>query len=276
MSSEAKQVTLDIRCLRLDGGTQIREKLDEEVVNEYAERMREGAVFPPVIVIYDGQNHWLADGFHRLHALLLLERDTIDCLVYEGSQREAILVAVKANATHGLRRTNPDKRRAVTTLLGDEEWSKKSNRWIAETCGVSRQLVDLIRNEVAKLATWPKEGERAARHGQDGKVYPAARTSEAHDNPTDPVDAALHCGNAFDACILRLRRAADEGERLAQGPGGRFLNGIRLADFRSNLSQAVNAIAATRPSHRCGRCDGGGCDYCEQAGWLCPGKQRLH
>lgn len=36
--------------------------------------------------------------------------------------REAILFIVGANASHGLRRTNADKRRTVERLLADEEW----------------------------------------------------------------------------------------------------------------------------------------------------------
>lgn len=276
MSSEAKQLSLGIPFVRIDGGTQIREKLDDAVVQEYAERMQDGAVFPPVIVVYDGENYWLADGFHRLHALKLLEREAIDCLVYEGTLRDAILVAVKANSTHGLRRTNADKRRAAVKLLEDEEWSKKSNRWIAETCGVSRQLVDLIRNELANLANRPMEGGFGVHLGQDGKLRPAHRTMQTTDEPADPIEAALRCGDAFDACILHLRRVEREGERLAEGPGGRFFNGIRLADFRQCISQAVNAVAATRPSDRCSGCNGAGCERCEQAGWLCPGKRRLY
>ena len=39
----------------------------------------------------------------------------------KGTQRDAILWSISANATHGLRRTNEDKRRAVTRLLQDPE-----------------------------------------------------------------------------------------------------------------------------------------------------------
>src|SRR5690348_12642660 len=104
MSSEEKLVTLEIGLVRVDGGTQVREKLDETVVEEYAERMTAGDLFPPVVVIHDGEHYWLADGFHRLRARVKLEKETIDCRVFEGSCRDAILVAVKANSTHGLRR----------------------------------------------------------------------------------------------------------------------------------------------------------------------------
>jgi hypothetical protein len=39
--------------------------------------------------------------------------------VREGSRRDAILYAVGANASHGLKRTNRDKRNAVRVLLKD-------------------------------------------------------------------------------------------------------------------------------------------------------------
>ncbi|MGH7135816.1 MAG: hypothetical protein ACREHD_08760 [Pirellulales bacterium] len=167
----------------------------------------------------------------------------------------------------------------MRAVLADEEWSKKSTRWIAQTCGVGHALIEDVRRELRESRSSPTEGVVEARLGMDGKVRSVARSAAAISpdaTSTDPIEAALGCGGAFDLCLLHLRRVAAEGERLAQGPGGRFLNGIRLADFRSNLSQAAIAIAATRPSDRCGRCQGAGCEQCEQAGWLCPGKRRLY
>lgn len=46
---------------------------------------------------------------------------------------------------HGLRRTNADKRRAVMTLLRDEEWGGWSDREIARRCGVGHQMVSPLR-----------------------------------------------------------------------------------------------------------------------------------
>jgi hypothetical protein len=42
-----------------------------------------------------------------------------------------VLYTVGANATHGLRRSNADKRRAVSMLLDDPEWAQWSNLAIA-------------------------------------------------------------------------------------------------------------------------------------------------
>jgi len=59
---------LELASIRVDGGTQSRLELNQEVVNEYAEHMAEGDVFPSVIVFQDGATYWLADGFHRYFA----------------------------------------------------------------------------------------------------------------------------------------------------------------------------------------------------------------
>ena len=46
---------------------------------------------------------------------------------------------------HGKRRTNADKRKAVMTMLNDEEWCKWSDREIAEKCCVSNRFVSNVR-----------------------------------------------------------------------------------------------------------------------------------
>jgi hypothetical protein len=51
-----------------------------------------------------------------------------------------------ANAAHGLRRTNADKRRGAQTLLRDEEWSQWSDREIARQCNAGPHLVAEIRS----------------------------------------------------------------------------------------------------------------------------------
>jgi len=56
--------------------------------------------------------------------------------------------AVGANATHGKRRSNDDKHKAVETLLKDEEWAKWSDRQIAKKCRVCQPFVSGIRQEL--------------------------------------------------------------------------------------------------------------------------------
>ena len=138
-----------IHSIRAEASAQARVALDEDALEEYAEAMRAGAVFPPVVVFFDGETYWLADGFHRLAAALAAELETLLAEVRPGGLREAQLHAIGANALHGIRRTNADKRRAVELLLADEEWSQWSDRAIAKCCGVSNVTVSSYRKAKA-------------------------------------------------------------------------------------------------------------------------------
>lgn len=133
--------TINIADLRVNGGTQSRASIDRAIVAEYAEAMKGGAAFPPLVVFFDGTARWLADGFHRYEAYSQAKIYDVPADIRQGTQRDAILFSVGANAVHGLRRTNDDKRRAVLTLLNDAEWVNWSNREIARACGVSEYLV---------------------------------------------------------------------------------------------------------------------------------------
>ena len=59
--------------------------------------MRDGAKFPPVTV-FDGENNWLSDGFHRFYAGL----EEIEADVRQGTLRDAKLFSMSANAVHEL------------------------------------------------------------------------------------------------------------------------------------------------------------------------------
>jgi len=142
---------LPVSQFRLDGGTQPRAQLDMLVIHEYAEAMRAGAQFPAVEAVYDGADYWLWDGYHRIEAAKSVWGPVIavDVNVRQGTRRDAVLASVEANATHGLRRTNADKRRAALVLLRDEEWAQWSDREIARKCMVSNAFVSQLRAEVA-------------------------------------------------------------------------------------------------------------------------------
>ena len=265
MSSE-ELVCLPIAQIRLDGGTQVRERIDEALVEEYAERMQEGDLFPPPIVLFDETFYWLADGFHRLMARLKLGKADIECRVFEGTQRDAVLVALKANSAHGLRRSNSDKIRAVQVVLADQEWSKKSTRWIAEICGVSRPFVEGVRGQLATVATHQEEGI-ATRVCQDGKRRSVRRPSTER---LDAIDKALHTAGQFDSWLNRLKKLGEDLERLARGPGGTYLGGV-FDRLYEQMGQIMCQVSAARPAARCQFCRGKGCDRCQQHGWLPAG-----
>lgn len=149
MSKINQSTKLLISQIRRDGGTQPRAAINQDTVNEYREDMKNGDKFPPVIVFYDGEIYWLADGFHRIEATLGTRMRKIAVTVKQGTRRDAVLYSVGANAKHGLRRSNVDKRRAVMTLLEDEEWNGWSDRAISRQCGVSNDFVSRLRKSLS-------------------------------------------------------------------------------------------------------------------------------
>lgn len=125
---------------------QTRAATDAATVEDYAEAAQRGAKFPPVSVIADAEANtlWLADGIHRMEAARRLGKKCIRANVQGGTYADALRLALGANATHGLRRTNADKRKAL-----DMAWKNRRTVWprednadpsaeiLADVCGVS-------------------------------------------------------------------------------------------------------------------------------------------
>jgi ParB-like chromosome segregation protein Spo0J len=132
--------------IRIDGGTQMRVSINQDKVSEYAEKMREEAVFPPIKVMFDGTVYWLYDGFHRYFAAQSAGFNAIQVDYKPGTMEDAQDLALRANNEHGLPRTNEDKRKAVETALSYERHAKKSDREIGRLCDVSHTLVAAVRN----------------------------------------------------------------------------------------------------------------------------------
>lgn len=153
---------IPLESIRIDGGTQIRVKINTDVVAEYAELIDK---LPPVTVFFDGSHYWLADGFHRYHAAGKAGATMIEADVRKGTVEDARWFAAGANQQHGLRRTNKDKLRAIMEAL--QMRPELSNRAIAEHVGVDDKTVAAARDQVRCGNSAP------ARQGRDGKTYPA-------------------------------------------------------------------------------------------------------
>lgn len=189
---------LNVSAINRFGGTQPRARLDDAIIEEYADAMMAGDIFPPVDVFHDGEMYWLADGFHRINAALRAGRQTINAEIYQGTQRDAILWSISANATHGLRRTNEDKRRAVQRLLSDPEWAQWSNREIARRAAVDDKFVGTVRQALS--ADNPQIGERrVTRAGteyvmQTAGIGQAAQTEHVQAQPATQRGAVTPTG----------------------------------------------------------------------------------
>jgi Spy/CpxP family protein refolding chaperone len=141
---------LNIAVIRIDGGTQARVALNSAQVTEYAEAMREGEVFPPVVVFHDGSDYWLADGFHRYHATKQLGFVSIDVEVKEGTVEEAQIYCFGANAKRGLSTNHEDNRSIITRMLEHPISGTWTNAEIARHVGVSKMTVGRVKASMEK------------------------------------------------------------------------------------------------------------------------------
>lgn len=173
--------SINLKAIRIDGGTQSRIALNEATVTDYAEAIAEGVKLPPVVVFFDGSDNWLADGFHRFHAYSKAGKASIPAEVVEGTQSDAVLHGAGANASHGLRRTNADKRHAVEMVLSHPDAAEWSDRKIADHCGVSVTFVSAARRpEVAQK----RQENRAASAAKRSPATPEAQETK----PAKPVE----------------------------------------------------------------------------------------
>lgn len=218
--------TVPLESVRINGGTQSRVELNQTVIAEYAETIRLGTDLPPVVMFFDGANFWLADGFHRYHAHRQAGAMEIAANIHTGTQRDAILYSVGANAAHGLRRTNDDKRRAVMTILADKEWVTWSDNAIAKACHVSHTFVGNVRTSLESVASEASvERTYTTKHGtvatmntaKIGKVEsdstPAPENIEPAAKPElEPVEAEDH---AAPDLVAELETADKEIRRMS-------------------------------------------------------------
>jgi hypothetical protein len=147
-------VMVPLARIPTDSAGQTRADLRPGVVKEYAAAMKEQAAeggmrFPPVILFGDGNDYWLADGFHRVLAAAQAGLTEIAAEVHPGTRRDALLFGIGANGEHGLPRSNADKKKAVASLLADEEWKQWNDRNIARHCRVSNAFVSRLRRKLS-------------------------------------------------------------------------------------------------------------------------------
>ena len=170
--------SLSIDLIITDAGTQMRAGTRLETVKEY-EQLFTGKKWPfddPLVVFTNGESYWLADGFHRFEAAQRAGRASVSCDIRKGTLQDAQNFALGANAKHGLRRSNDDKRFCVNAALSMERWQDKSNAMVAEACGVSDRFVAKIRKEIeastpngSELNSTATRKKPTKRVGKDGK-----------------------------------------------------------------------------------------------------------
>lgn len=168
----SKPVAIRIVDIRRDGATQPRAGLDNQHVEDLIQALTEGATLPAIDVMFDGTFYWVYDGFHRIAAHERLGRTQISANVYQGAQTDAQWESYAVNKSHGLKRSNEDKKRQVKAALRHPKGATLSNSQIAKHVGVDEKTVRFYREQLESASEIPKVTDRK---GADGKTYNTAK-----------------------------------------------------------------------------------------------------
>ncbi|MFC6564739.1 ParB/RepB/Spo0J family partition protein [Actinoplanes utahensis] len=117
---------------------------------------------PPILV--NKATMSVIDGMHRLRAAQLNGVSTLAVRFFQGSDADALQLAVSANVTHGLPLSLADRRAAVRRLIRAEP--RLADRAVATIAGLAPATVAAIRADVQDGA------EITERIGRDGRVRP--------------------------------------------------------------------------------------------------------
>lgn len=134
-------------ALSLITPVQMREQTSDRIVQQYAADMaRPTQTFPPIVLFYDGEHYWLADGMHRLLAAKTLGLPDIWARVLRGGEREAVeYAALEAPKDHSkVAYGEGDKQLRVKRMWEvHPEWHHggASTHKIAESCEVNQSTV---------------------------------------------------------------------------------------------------------------------------------------
>jgi uncharacterized ParB-like nuclease family protein len=242
-----KTSSIDISTIRIDGGTQSRWQCDADVVEDYAAAIGAGAVFPPVTIYHDGSAYWLADGFHRVEAHTQAGKKKIAVDIRQGTRRDAILYSVGANDTHGLRRSNSDKRCAIGCMLDDEEWSKWSDREIARQCRVGHHLVAKVRAETAPLHLGERPDSRTvSRSGStytmDTSAIGKSQPSPEPEGETLPPSDQQELRDSLPQAVKDIEQAKAEWRAKSDAAQPVLYNGLTAEQRVAELEEAVRAL----------------------------------
>ncbi|GGS44975.1 ParB/RepB/Spo0J family partition protein [Actinokineospora fastidiosa] len=163
---------------------------------------------PPIIAHRDTMR--VIDGMHRLRAAIIRGDDAIEARFFEGSEKDAFVVAVEANVGHGLPLTMSDRMAAAKRIVRTHpEWS---DRAIATASGVAAKVVAAMRCASADIP------HLHTRIGRDGRVRPldsAAGRRLAGDLLRENPQASLR--EIVRAANISLGTARDVRERLRRG-----------------------------------------------------------
>ncbi len=236
-----RMLPVDGLCLKVDVNKRVRAY--PNIVALYASHLKQGITLPPILVFEDTSLststvpvYLVSDGFLRLAAAKQIGRTEILCDVHPGSERDAILGGVR-QGPGSITLTMTEKKMNVITLLGDPEWLRRDNTWIADQCQVSERMVRRIR--ILVEAPKPPDAQHPSREYMRPAFYQdVKKLAEDGVSPTE-IAATLkitrnQVHHAKRAMLPQQVKA--KGKKVAQVPSP-------LQSILDQVEQAADTLA---------------------------------
>lgn len=254
-----KTKTINLINLELSPAMQARTAIKEGTVQDYAEAMESGAKFPPITVMAvngSAKAFCVIDGWHRVQAARACGKDSIACEVIDGTTSEdAMWAAAGMNISHGLRRSNADKARAVSLAL--QVRPDATYEEIASHCGVSVSMVASYFNAMNEVAA-ADEAIADEETETDTRV-------EVVQELTPVQQRMMSAVTAIGAAVQTLEDAHEIVANLTESNEGAYVNAQSVL---SDLTNAIGALKHAAPYRECPLCNGEGCETCRMLGWV--------
>ena len=171
-------------------------RVDEDHVLALAEVLDR---FPPVVV--DKRTMKVIDGLHRVEASRRMGRSEIRAVFFDGSETDALVVAVQANIRHGKPLSRSERQAAAGALL--RRCPERSDRWLAEVCGLSHSTVARIRQAADALGSGTRTGRDGRRRPVDSAAGRAAIAKALAEEPGSSFRQAAEAAGVAPSTVHR-------------------------------------------------------------------------
>ncbi len=147
LTDNSKIEEIKVAKIKQDNILKIRQKYDEEKINELIAKLRAGYDLPPIILVRTPNGELLlADGYYRLLAHLRCYRPLIRAVITNGKFDDVLRLRLLANADHPTPLSPEEKRQNTRSfLLKNWRWSDPI---VAFYCGGSSRTIAGVRKEM--------------------------------------------------------------------------------------------------------------------------------
>jgi len=154
-----------------------REGVNKSAVGTYENCFKQ---LPPVDVFWiEGKDGWwLVDGWHRYEAAKNLGKEEIEANEHQGTFDVAKEFSFDSNLKHGQSLSSNERKEAAKLKL--IRHTQRSDNWIGEDCGISKNTVRVIREELESNLSIDRLNEFIRRNG---KKYPRELEKKEEEKP---------------------------------------------------------------------------------------------